>query len=248
MLKAQTQTSAIPIRVAIVERYALVRAALREMLEHDRDVQIVGEEPSVPIVLSTLRRDPADVVVVHAGGNSETDLAALQRIRREWPNSAVIVLGRQRSDSEVFWAIQAGAAAHLDDAAHGADLVRTIRAVAAGEYLIDAEVAARPVVARRVLDAFREASFAAEVLDGDPSRRAFTRLSNREVEILTAISEGLSNKEMAVRFSISQHTVNNTVKAVLRKLAVNNRTKAVLIALRESWIPIPEFHHPVEPH
>ena len=199
MLKAQTQTSAIPIRVAIVERYALVRAALREMLEHDRDVQIVGEEPSVPIVLSTLRRDPADVVVVHAGGNSETDLAALQRIHASGRTRQSSCSAAQRSDSEVFWAIQAGAAAHLDDGAHGADLLRTIRAVAAGEYLIDAEVAARPVVARRVLDAFREASFAAEVLDGDPSRRAFTRLSNREVEILTAISEGLSNKEMAVR-------------------------------------------------
>src|SRR5512144_2871278 len=153
MLKAQARASSTPIRVAIVERYALVRTALREMLRHDGDLEIVAEEASIPVALSVLRGDPADVVLVHSGLTDEGHLSDIQRLRREWPNSAVVVLGHRRSDSELFWAIQAGAAAHLSDGIRPPNLIRTIRAVAAGEYLIDAEVAARPVVARRVLDA-----------------------------------------------------------------------------------------------
>jgi DNA-binding NarL/FixJ family response regulator len=146
----------------------------------------------------------------------------------------------QRRDVDfLFNAIEAGAAAHVADATRPGDLITTIRAVAAGEYLIDAFVAARPEVARRVLEAFRSAAPNVS-LDNPESLSAFEQLSAREMQILTFISEGASNKDIGAALSISSHTVNNHVKAVLRKLAVNNRTQAVLLALRRRWISLPD--------
>jgi DNA-binding NarL/FixJ family response regulator len=74
----------------------------------------------------------------------------------------------------------------------------------------------------------------------DASRSPFTPLSKRETTVLTAISEGMSNKLIAHQLGLSEHTVRNIVKSVLRKLAVNNRTEAVVVAIRESWIGRPD--------
>ena len=86
----------------------------------------------------------------------------------------------------------------------------------------------------------RDASLAGQTTDRRGQTRTLVPLSARETAILTAISSGLSNKDIAASLSISQHTVANHVKSVLRKLAVNNRTQAVLIAMRNSWITLPE--------
>lgn len=244
MVKMPTRAPTTLIRIVLVEPYTLVRAALQEILGRERDLEIVREEATIADAAAYLRNDPADVVLVDTEMLGEDLVTALQQLKRECPGAAIVLLGHQRGDRELFQAVQAGAAAHVLDVVRPTELARTIRAVAAGEYLIDAEVAARPVVAHRVLDVFREATMAGEILVGDPPRRAFTRLTRRETQVLTAISEGMSNKEIATVLSISEHTVRNTVKAVLRKLAVNNRTRAVLVALREAWIPAPESTRP----
>jgi DNA-binding NarL/FixJ family response regulator len=108
-------------------------------------------------------------------------------------------------------------------------------------------VAARPAVARRVLEVFREASLAGQLAEKPDALRPMVQLSAREIAVLEAIGRGMSNKDIAASLSISQHTVSNHVKSVLRKLAVNNRTQAVLIALRNSWIAMPEQKGPT-PH
>ena len=110
--------------------------------------------------------------------------------------------------------------------------------MADGEYLIDDEVAARPAVARHVLAAFRDASVFGELANDDLGESAFAPLSAREAEILEAIAKGLTNKGVGEALSISEQTVKNHVTSILRKLAVNDRTQAVLYALRKSWISI----------
>jgi DNA-binding NarL/FixJ family response regulator len=239
MTNAPVEARGSVISITLIEPYPLVRATLREIIGREADMQIAAEFATVEEAIGLVREDPTDVVLV------DTDLAvaalvpALQELKRAAPASAVIVLGHRRGDEELFRAIEAGAAAHLLDAVRSVDLVNTIRAVASGEYVIDASVAARPEVARRVLDAFRATSLN-HAAARTRSRRAFEQLSGREAQILTLISQGMANKDVAATLSISQHTVNNYVKAVLRKLAVNNRTQAVLVALRESWIRLPD--------
>ena len=124
----------------------------------------------------------------------------------------------------------------LDDA-RPSELIRTIRAVADGQYLIDDAVAARPAVARHVLEAFRDASLLGGVAT-DVGATAFAPLSAREAEVLEAIAQGLTNKSVGETLSISEQTVKNHVTSILRKLAVNDRTQAVLYALKKSWINI----------
>ena len=103
---------------------------------------------------------------------------------------------------------------------------------------------ARPSVARRVLEAFRDASLLGENGEGGASDHAFAPLSKREAEILECIGQGRSNRDVAGLLGISEKTVKNHVTSILRKLAVNDRTQAVLHALRKSWISFPDDDAP----
>ena len=123
-----------------------------------------------------------------------TVMSAIQHLKREVPTSPIVLIGHLRDDDELFAAIQAGAAAHVLDDARPAELVRIIRAVAEGQYLIDYAVAARPAVARHVLEAFRNASLFGEIARDDVAVDTYAPLSPREAEILDAIASGLTNR------------------------------------------------------
>jgi DNA-binding NarL/FixJ family response regulator len=226
------------IRLVLVGQHALVRAVLREIVEAHPQIQVVAEAADVDEAIDMIRDAMPDVVLVDTELPIYQIVPAVQRLKHECPGSPVVLLGHRSSDDELFAAIQAGAAAHVLDDARPSELVRTIRAVADGEYLIDEEVAARPAVARHVLEAFRDASLFREVANHDLASTAFAPLSPRESEILEAIARGMTNKDVAEALSIGEQTVKNHVTSILRKLAVNGRTQAVLYALRKSWIGI----------
>ncbi len=228
------------IHLAIVERHPVVRALLRQMVDHEPDIEIVAETVDVDEALSLVRDDPPDVFLIDSEEPIPTMIVDVHRLRREIPTSPIILLGHLRGDDELFAAIQAGAAAHVLDDARPAELVRVIRAVAEGEYLIDAAVAARPAVARHVLEAFRNASLFGEIAREDVAIDTYAPLSPREAEILDGIASGLTNRGVAEALSISEQTVKNHVTSILRKLAVNDRTQAVLQALRKNWVSLPD--------
>jgi len=234
----RTATRAHVIRIVLVEQHALVRAVLREIVGGQPDIDIVAEAADVDDAIAIIRDETPDVVLVNTELPIPLMVPAIQRLKRACPGSPVVLLGHRGSDDELFAALQAGVAAHVLDDAHPSELLRTIRAVADGEYLIDAAVAARPVVARRVLEAFRDASLLGDVASGDLAATAFAPLSPRETEVLEAIAQGLTNKSVGEALSISEPTVKNHVSSILRKLAVNGRTQAVLYALKKSWITI----------
>jgi DNA-binding NarL/FixJ family response regulator len=233
-----TITAVGTITVVVVEPWPVVRAALRAMLARDGDIEVVGEADSVTGAAGMLRDVAPDVVLVDTGGSDDL-FAGLRDVRRDCPGASIVLLGDRAGDQDVFRALQAGAAAHVATTVRPAELAETIRAVASGRYPIDLEVAARPLVARRVLDAFQRTG---AMVPGSArhGRSPFTPLTRRETTVLTAISEGMSNKLVANELGLSEHTVRNVVKSVLRKLAVNNRTEAVVVAIRESWIRVPE--------
>jgi DNA-binding NarL/FixJ family response regulator len=223
------------IRMVLVEQHALVRAVLREIVDGQPDIDIVAEAADVDDAIEIIRDETPDVVLIDSELPISLVVPAVQRLKRECPGSPVVILGHRHSDDELFAAIQAGAAAHVLDDARASELVRTIRAVAEGEYLIDDAVAARPAVAQHVLEAFRDASLFGEVV-GDDLETAFAPLSAREAEILEAIAKGMTNRGVGEALSITEQTVKNHVTSILRKLAVNDRTAAVVYALRKSWI------------
>jgi DNA-binding NarL/FixJ family response regulator len=232
------------IRMVLVEQHALVRAVLREIVEGQLDIDIVAEAADVDHAIAIIRDEMPDVVLVDTELPISLVVPAIQRLKRECPGSPVILLGHLGDDDELFAAIQAGAAAHVLDDARPSELVQTIRAVASGQYPLDDAVAARPAVARHVLEAFRDASLFGEVASDDLAESAFAPLSAREAQILEAIAQGLTNNGVGEALSISEQTVKNHVSSILRKLAVNDRTQAVLYALRKSWISISDESPP----
>lgn len=234
----RTTTRASVVRLVLVERHALVRAVLREIVGGQPDIHIVAEAADVDDAIAVIRDETPDVVLVDPELPISLMVPAVQRLKRECPGSQIVLLGHRGDDDELFAALQAGVAAHVLDDIRPSELLRTIRAAANGEYLIDEAVAARPAVARRVLEAFWDTSLLDEVATGDLAASAFAPLSAREAEILEAIAQGLTNKGVGERLSISEATVKNHVTSILRKLAVNGRTQAVLYALKKNWISI----------
>jgi DNA-binding NarL/FixJ family response regulator len=233
---ARRATRLRAIRMVIVEHHALVRAVLRQIVEDGSDIEIVAEAIDIDDAIERMRHDPADVILIDTEDSIAKVVPSIRRLRREYPETPVVLLGHLRDDDELFAAIQTGAAAHVLDDTPPSELLQTIRDVADGQYVIDDAVAARPAVARHVLEAFRDASLFGEVLEDDTADVAFAPLSPREAEVLDAIAHGLTNKGVAEALSISEQTVKNHVTSILRKLAVNHRTQAVLHALKNNWI------------
>jgi DNA-binding NarL/FixJ family response regulator len=154
-------------------------------------------------------------------------------IRRLNPAIAVIVITANESDDELFAAIRAGAFAYLGRDVSEESLFELIHRSARGEYVINEQLLARPYVAARVLDQFR-----GNVDHGPALERELIPLTVRELEILRRVGDGMTNAEIADLLGISSQTVKNHVTAILRKMAVNDRTHAVVTAFRRGWLTI----------
>jgi DNA-binding NarL/FixJ family response regulator len=154
-------------------------------------------------------------------------------LRRHSPAVGTIVLSREENDDELFAAIRAGAAAYCGRSVDEPALHEMIRRCARGEYVINEQLLNKPYVASRVLDQFRSSSHHEERIPG-----SFMPLTERELEILRKVSTGLTNAEIGYSLGISAQTVKNHVTSILRKLAVNDRTQAVVTALRNGWLSI----------
>jgi DNA-binding NarL/FixJ family response regulator len=175
-------------------------------------------------------------------------MARFFRVRQ--PRTAIVIVTRAYSQAELFEAARVGAVAYVRASTDVDLFVATLRRAAAGQFPIDEEVVRYPAVAARILAAFREDSAAdadatptpSESLGVNPDASGlgplFVRLSPREIEILDLVARGNSNKIIARKLSISDQTVKNHVSAILRKLEVNDRTEAVVYALRNGWIRI----------
>jgi len=153
-------------------------------------------------------------------------------IKRRDPRVGIIVLSVYEDDDQLFQAIKVGAAAYSSKDVNPGDLLHYIREVSRGKYLINESVLAKPHVASRVLHQFRELAAS----EDEQTSALFAPLTSREIEILDCIARGLSNKEIANELSISGQTVKNHITSILAKLQVNDRTMAVMFAIRQGWI------------
>jgi DNA-binding NarL/FixJ family response regulator len=158
----------------------------------------------------------------------------------------VVFVTRAYSQTELFEAARVGAAAYVRASTDVDMFLATLRRAATGQFPIDEEVVRYPAVAARILAQFREDSAADSLGAEIPAPRPepaplgplFVKLSPREIEILDLVARGNSNKIIGRKLSISDQTVKNHVSAILRKLEVNDRTEAVVYALRNGWIRI----------
>jgi DNA-binding NarL/FixJ family response regulator len=222
-------------RVVIVDGHTLFRRGVRNILELEDDIEVVGEAGSGREAIATVEELTPDVVLMDLSLPAPNGIETTQRIKRELPHTGVIVLAPNDDEDQLFDAIKAGAAAYVLKDIDPTDLIAIIRRVRSGEYLINDKVFSKPAVASRVLKEFRELA-----VYGADAQPIFAPLSPREVEILDNIAQGMTNKQVAYALSISEQTVKNHMSSILRKLSVNDRTQAVVYAMRQGWIKIPE--------
>jgi len=222
-------------RILIVDDHALFRVGIANILGREPDLEVVGEaEDSRSAVDRALETSP-DIILMDLSLPSPGGIETTQRIKRELPATGIIVLAVNEDEDSLFDAIKAGAAAFILKDVGPDDLVTIIRRVADGEFLINDKVFSKPAVATRVLKEFRELA-----VYGQEAAPIFAPLSPREVEILDNIAQGMTNKQVAYALTISEQTVKNHMSSILRKLSVNDRTQAVVYAMRQGWIRMPE--------
>jgi DNA-binding NarL/FixJ family response regulator len=226
------------IRILIVDDHPLFRQGIRWSLETEEDMEVVGEAENGQEAIKLTERFLPEVVLVDVNLPGLNGLEVARVIKRQHANINIIVVSVYEDDEQLFHAMKVGASAYSSKDVHPEELVRIIREVANGAYLINEHILARPHVAKRVLHQFRELA----ATEDDQSGMIFAPLTSREIEILDCIARGLSNKEIAHELSISSQTVKNHITSILRKLQVNDRTMAVIYAIQKGWIKMGYTH------
>ena len=223
------------IRILIVDDHALFRGGISNVLGKEREFDVVGEAADGRTAIEMTGMVSPSIVLMDLSLPAPGGLETTQRIRREFPAVAVVVMAQDEDEESLFASIKAGAAAFVIKDISPEDLIHVIRRVSQGEFLINDKVFSKPAVASRVLKEFRELA-----VYGQEAQPIFAPLSPREVEILDNIAQGMTNKQVAYALSISEQTVKNHMSSILRKLSVNDRTQAVVYAMRQGWIRMPE--------
>jgi len=209
-------------RLLLCDDHAMFRQGLRSILETEEDVRIIGEASTGREAVRYALETKPDVVLMDIQMPELDGVAATKAILAEDPDIRVIILTMYRQDRYVFEAIKVGARGYMLKDADAGDLISAIRRVAAGETLLNAEMAAS------ILDEFRKT----EQLPAHPDHR-IRELTDREEEILRHLAQGATNQEIAASLDVSEKTVRNRLSEIFSKLRLNNRTQAALYALRE---------------
>jgi DNA-binding NarL/FixJ family response regulator len=219
------------IRVFLVDSQMLYREGVRQALSGESDIAVVGEAEDGEEALAQIKALAPDVVIFDARLLSGSGFELTRQIRRFSPTIAAILLTAHEDDEQLLLAIRAGAAGYLTKAATDAELIDQVRKASQGEYPINESLLTRPGVALDVLKQFQELLMIEEGV-----APLLSPLSPRETEILTYIAQGNSNKEIAHALGICNQTVKNHVTSIMRKLAANDRTHAVVLAMRHGLI------------
>ncbi|MFF0475188.1 response regulator [Streptomyces sp. NPDC004284] len=210
-----------PIRVVIADDEPLIRAGIRMILISDPEIEVVGEAADGRAAVEAARAHAADVVLLDIQMPVLDGLSALPELRRAAPAARVIILTTFGERENVLRALEHGGAGFLLKDTAPAELIRAVRAAAAGDaYLSPA--ATRHVVER--LATGREAARAEE------ARARVAALSEKERDVLALLGEGLSNADAGKRLHMSEATVKTYVSRILSKLRCENRVQAALLA------------------
>jgi DNA-binding NarL/FixJ family response regulator len=211
----KTGTSPTVIRVLSVDDHALIREGVAALIANQKDMRLVGEASNGREAIEQFRSHRPDITLMDLQMPEMNGIDALIAIRSEFPDARIIVLTTYAGDALCKRAMKAGAQAYILKGNVRKDLLDTIRAVRAGKKILHAEVAAELA-----------------------THAADDALSEREIEVLSLIAAGNSNKLVADQLAISEDTVKGHVKSILSKLGVNDRTHAVTAALKRGIIEL----------
>ena len=213
-----------PLRVMLVDDHEVVRDGIRSMLESEDDIIVTTEAGTVQDAIDEADRTKPDVVVMDVRLADGSGIEATREIRAKRPETRVLMLTSFADDEALFSSIMAGASGYVLKQVRSGDLVRAIRAVGAGESLLD------PSVTTAVLDRLRKGKHLMK-------DERLARLTAQEERILTLISEGKTNREVGDELHLAEKTIKNYVSSILSKLEVARRAEAAAYLARHTTTP-----------
>jgi len=222
------------ITIAIIDRSELFRTGFHQKFASQRDYRLMDCDPDDE-PLQFIDAHLIDVALLDIDSPISKGLELGRTIARWYPNTRVIIMSSYFNDEELFEAIKSGAVAYIDKRTSTEEFIDTIKRASRGEYPINASLYDRPAVAERVLRQFQEMASMGLVME-----KIAAPLTVREIQILSHIANGNTNKQIAYVLSISEQTIKNHVSAILRKLNANDRAHAVALAIRNQWITVDE--------
>jgi DNA-binding NarL/FixJ family response regulator len=205
------------ISVFLLDDHEIVRRGVRELLEAEPDIEVIGEAGTAASALVRIPALKPDVAVLDVRLPDGDGVTVCREIRSMMPDLACLMLTSFGDDEALFDAIMAGASGYVLKQIRGTDLVGAVRTIASGESLLD------PEAARKVMQRMRD-----QASRSDP----LARLTGQERKILELIGEGLTNRQIGARMYLAEKTVKNYVSALFAKLGMERRTQAASLATR----------------
>ncbi len=216
-------------KILLADDHPLLRKALRDLLEKERDFEIVGEAGDGEEAVKLATEISPDMVIMDISMPNLDGLRATQQIKARCPNVAVLVLTVHTDDECILEILQAGAAGYLVKSVFGDEVAQAVRAVITGEMVLS------PAIGQRLLK--QAARY--------PTKPVFLgageKLSARELEILKLTARGLSNKDIAQALEIKLRTVKGHLADIFSKLRVASRTEAVMAGLRAGFLSLDDI-------
>lgn len=214
------------IRVVVADDHLVLREGIRNLLEEQPDIDLVGEAANGLEAVAVVRATEPDVVLMDVVMPRVGGIEATKQIKKFNPGTAVLILSGYEDDRYVLGLLDAGAAGYLLKSASGHEVINAIRAVHAGESVL------HPSVTRRLLArASRSASRVAPTEEIEP-------LTQRELEVLQLAAKGHGNKQIAGELGLSVPTIKSHLVNIFNKLGVASRTEAVLYGLKRGWFDL----------
>ena len=212
------------IKILIADDHLIIRQGLRLILETENDFELVGEASDGNEALSLCKKLKPDVVLMDLRMPNMDGLTAIEKLRKEQPEIAVVILTTFNEDELMFRGLQAGARGYLLKDTDRNTLFNTIRAAARGETLLKPEIMAR-VLSRANTPAATEMK-----------TTELVNLTEREQEVLKAVARGERSKEIATHLGISERTVKAHLASIYNKLGVDSRASAVAVAAHKGLL------------
>jgi two-component system NarL family response regulator len=203
------------IRVALVDDHPVVREGLAAVIGQQPDMSVVSEEGDGKAALAACLAKRPDVILLDIRLPGMHGVELIEALRKEWPDARILVLSSSEAEEEIYRALKAGASGYLFKKTPSPEILRSIREVARGRSQVPPDVAERL-----------------------SQRLPRSSLSPREVEVLSRVARGKSNRDIATDLGIAESTVKNHVNNILMKLGVGDRAHAVAVAIQSGVVRI----------
>lgn len=210
------------IRVMLADDHAVVRAGIRQFLEHAPDIQVIAEADDGDMARTHIQEQQPDVAVLDIQMPKATGIEVTRWVRTNHPEVGVLVLTAYDDDPYVMAVLQAGANGYVLKTASPSDIIQAVRDVNEGKSALD------PRIARKLL---------AHIAGHGQSQLDYETLTERELEVLTLAGKGYTNKAIGVQLGISDRTVQGHLAKTYGKLQANSRTEAVMRAVSLGLLP-----------